>query len=143
MNLTLGLIADYANVSREGKLNILGIFNIIWASKFPAVHPSMHLVVRFEAHSAEAGESRAVKIRLVDADGNHLFDFGGPITIPKGQAGNPIVMDHIIALNQVTFPKPGTYEFSILVDNDHKGEIPVQVLPAPTEQKDAAGPPGA
>ena len=30
MELTLALLADYANISREGKLNIMGIFEQIF-----------------------------------------------------------------------------------------------------------------
>ena len=52
MDVTLALLADAANVSQDGKLNILGIFNGLGAAAFPATHPSMHLVLRFEASRA-------------------------------------------------------------------------------------------
>ena len=49
MELTLALLADYANISREGKLNIMGIFEQIFALSFPAVHAQLQLVLRLES----------------------------------------------------------------------------------------------
>ena len=48
MHVKVALLADYSNVSREGKLNILGIFDTIYAPTFPTTHPHMQLVIRFE-----------------------------------------------------------------------------------------------
>ena len=57
MRVSLALLADYSNVSREGKLNILGIFDTIYAPRFPTTHAHLQLVVRFEA------EARRVRAR--------------------------------------------------------------------------------
>ena len=56
MDVTLAVLADHANVSDQGKLNILGIFDRILASNFPAVHPQLHPVLRFSASPAERGK---------------------------------------------------------------------------------------
>ena len=53
MQVKLALLADYANVTAEGKLNILGIFDRINVVGVPAVHPQMHFILRLEAHPAE------------------------------------------------------------------------------------------
>jgi hypothetical protein len=50
MHVNLAVLCDAANVSREGKLNILGEFDSIHASSFPLTYPTMVLVVRMEAH---------------------------------------------------------------------------------------------
>jgi len=55
MKLTLFLAADYANITREGKLNVMGIFNDIYARTFPARHSSMHLVAKLGAELGEYG----------------------------------------------------------------------------------------
>ena len=49
MRVPLAVLADYANVTTDGKLNIMGIFNRIFASALPVVHPQMRLVMRFQA----------------------------------------------------------------------------------------------
>ena len=58
MQVKLAVVADYANVSSEGKLNILGIFDRINVSDLPAAHPQMHLILRLEAHSTDASSTR-------------------------------------------------------------------------------------
>ena len=68
MNVNLAVLCDAANVSREGKLNILGEFDSIHVATFPLVYPTMVLVVRLEAHPTEAGE-HSLKLHLVDEDG--------------------------------------------------------------------------
>jgi hypothetical protein len=64
MKVTFVALADAANVSQENKLNILGIFNIVWASAFPAIHPQLQLVMNFEASKAEEGKTKKLEIRM-------------------------------------------------------------------------------
>ncbi|MGB3906069.1 MAG: hypothetical protein WBB22_14235, partial [Anaerolineae bacterium] len=69
MKMTLALLADYANVSQEGKLNIMGIFDRIFTRAFPTAHPEMRLVMRFEFGAAELGRERRLEVKTLDADG--------------------------------------------------------------------------
>jgi hypothetical protein len=46
MRLMLGLLADAANVTAEGKINMLGEFNLIPSPTFPMGLPSFTLVFR-------------------------------------------------------------------------------------------------
>lgn len=135
MKATLGLLADYANVTPEGKLNIMGIFQVINAVQFPHVHPQLHLIVSLEAAAAEAGKRRKLEISLMTADGQTVFKIGGDLEVPKGQAPGPVMMNHIIGLNGLRFDKEGDYQFSVLVDEDEKRTIPLKVVkvsgPAP------------
>src|SRR6184192_3249022 len=77
MRVSLALLADYSNVSREGKLNILGIFDTIYAPGFPTTHAHMQLVVRFEADAREAGATRQVEVQFRTQDGTVLFRLPG------------------------------------------------------------------
>lgn len=81
MKVTLAVLADYANITREGKLNILGMFDVIHAQNFPMTHPQMQLVMRFEADIAEAGKTKKLEIKLMDADGKTLFVLNGSFTL--------------------------------------------------------------
>ena len=48
MHLSFALFADAANLSQEGKLNVLGVFDALQVGGFPAVHPRATLVVRLK-----------------------------------------------------------------------------------------------
>jgi hypothetical protein len=127
MKPLLFVAADYANITRDGKLNIMGIFHEVHASNFPARHSSMNLIATLGAEFGEWGQTRDFTIKLLDEDGNQVMDFSGQIEIPKGERGRKPEVNIILGLNDVVFPKPGAYQFVILVDKDHKGELTLYV----------------
>ncbi len=127
MKKTLFLAADYANITREGKLNVMGIFNDIYAQTFPARHSSMHLVVKLGAELGEYGQVRDFTVKLLDADGNPIFDLSGQIQVPLGGQGRKPEVNLILELKDLVFPKEGMYQFVLLVDKDHKGELSLYV----------------
>jgi hypothetical protein len=128
MEVKLALLADAANVSREGKLNILGIFNTIHAGSFPAVHPKMYLVLSFETTNAEAGKTKRVEIVFVDADDTKLGSIAGKLIVPKGEPGYPIQINHIFPIPPTPFSKPGDYVFNISINEDHKKAVSLKVV---------------
>ena len=89
----MALVADEANISQEGKLNVLGAFDRIAAPKFPTIHPKMVFVFRVEAGYGDGGVSVPVRVRLIDDDGGVLFDAGGEMRAPKvamANSGSPM-----------------------------------------------------
>ena len=126
MQVKLAVVADHANVSAEGKLNILGIFDRIVVSSLPAVHPQMHLVLRLEAHPAERDRSHQVEVRLHDPDGQAVFELKGEI-VPEGPPGEAITANHIIGINNLVLARMGEYVFVVFVDHDLKAETPLIV----------------
>jgi hypothetical protein len=141
MNLTLGLLADYANKSSDGKLNILGIFNRIWSENYPAIHPEMKLVLRFDVHPAETGQPKKFQIQLRNERGAVLFELAGEMTVPapKEPLGEMINVDQILGLTGFPLEAPGRYEFVILVNDDVKGTVPFTAALRPPQ----ASPPAA
>jgi hypothetical protein len=126
MQVKLAVVADHANVSSEGKLNILGIFDRIVVSDLPAVHPQMHLIVRLEAHPAERDRPHPVEVRLHDPDGQTVFELKGEV-VPEGLAGETITANQIVGINNLVLAKTGEYVFVIFVDHDLKAETPLVV----------------
>src|SRR5437879_12062773 len=127
MEVKLALLADGANVSREGKLNLLGIFDTLFARSFPTTHPQMQLVIRFEAAAREAGSTRQVEVQLVAGDGSILFRLPGALTVQPHGLGDAIRMDHVLTLNHVQFERPGRYRSDVLVDAGVAAAVPLQV----------------
>jgi hypothetical protein len=126
VKVPLALVCDAANVSREGKLNILGVFSALRARQFPCVHPTLTLVVGLEATYTERGE-HAIDIRLVDADGGELLKLDGQVNIQSERPGRPIFTQAILQLNNIAFPHAGTYTVDILVDRRHERSVPLEV----------------
>ena len=142
MDVTLAMLADAANVSADGKLNILGIFNALGAQSFPVVHPQMALVLRFEASRSEEGKGRQIELQLVDNDGQKMFKIGAQLMVPTGSPpGQPIRLNHILMLNNIQFPKPGDYQFSVLVGDDEKASIDLKIIEVRQPQSPQIPPP--
>ena len=121
------LLADSANVSREGKLNVLGIFDTIYAREFPTTHAQMQLVIRFEAPPAEAGTTRQVEVQLAREGGEVLFALPGAMKVMQREPGEPVRLDHMLTLNNVTFDGPGRYVFRVAVDGAVQALVPLRV----------------
>ena len=127
MRIVIFLPADYANVTGDGKINVMGIFNQINAATFPARHASMHLVVKLAAELGEYGQQRQLSVKLHDPDGKEIFGLSGPIDIPKPQGGMTPEVSAVLELKDLVFPRPGPYRFVVLVDKDYKGETSIHV----------------
>lgn len=137
MRVSLAVLCDYANVTREGKLNIMGIFDTIFAANFPARHTAMNLVVRLVADPPEFGKTQTVSIQLMDEDGKKMFEAEAEM-VPQGQGPSPANVDQILGLGNLVFPKPGNYCFSIVINGTHIREHDVslklvKIEPRPVE----------
>ena len=136
MRVALGVLADYANVTADGKLNIMGVFQVVNALQFPHVHAQMHLVLTLEADPSEVGTEKQIEIKLMTPDGASLFAVGGEMQVPAVNRfpGTPIGIQHILGLQGIRFEKPGDYQFSVLIGGDHKESVRLkvaQVTPGP------------
>ncbi len=132
MQVNLAVLCDAANVSREGKLNILGEFDSIHASSFPLTYPTMVLVVRLEAHPTEVGDHRR-KLQHLDADGRNVVPpLEGEFATGEGPfLGVPVrTAPIILQMHGVRFDRPGHYSFELLVDGHHLRSLPLQFVAA-------------
>jgi hypothetical protein len=133
MEVKLALLADYANVTREGKLNLMGIFDVINASHLPWTQPQMRIVLTFEANPAEWNTQKKVQIKLLDADAHERFTMGADLKVPAGKSGRNVPINSIIVVNNLRFEVAGDYVFCVFVGEENKREIPLTVnfIPRP------------
>ena len=134
MQIRIAALADYTNVTDNGKLNILGIFSQIHAPDVPAMHPLMQFVLQFAFEPLETGE-KSIRVALQDADGQELLSMEGRLDIPRPESADPVVVNQILVLQNVVFPQFGNYEFVIEVDGETvPARVPLYILPARTTQ---------
>ena len=128
MEVDLALIADAATIDSSGKLSVLGIFDRIGTSSFPARHPRMVLVLRFIAALNETG-THQIGISLKDPAGKEVVGIDGEMQLSPGPTGGGggIRVPHVLHLNGLVFPVPGQYAFDVLVDRQHHVSLPVTV----------------
>ena len=68
MHVSFALFADAANLSQEGKLNILGVFDAVQVATMPTVHPRATLVLRLKGSGSDIGR-HTVSLRWLNPTG--------------------------------------------------------------------------
>jgi hypothetical protein len=136
MEVAFALLADGANISREGKLNVLGAFDRIHGGSFPLTWPRMVLVTRFLASPAEFGTEKSIEIVTLDADGKRLGGASGKMKVPNRPSGRQLKINHVLPMS-MTFPAPGEYSVEILVNGEPKATVPLEVLQREDQKPDA------
>jgi hypothetical protein len=126
MQLAFALFADSANVSVEGKLNILGVFDALQVASVPSVHPRASLVMRLKGGLDETGHHR-VALSWNSPDGDELWSSSGDLDIGSPPAG-AVEMDFPLILTfDLPIPAAGTHRLRIVIDDEAQGEVAVHV----------------
>jgi hypothetical protein len=133
MDVSLAVLSDFASVTQEGKLNIMGIFGEVNPPGLPFSLPLMYLVIVFDASPAEVGSEKNVRVVMLDGEGREGLKVENTMAVPAaGRPGRRTSFNAILALQGVTFTQPGDYEFSILINGEEKRSVPLRVNePAP------------
>ncbi len=130
MQVSFALFADAANLSQEGKLNILGVFDAVQVGSLPTVHPRAHLVVRLKGTRADVG-THSVTLRWVNPDRNELWNSTGQLDIGAPPPGVTEMDMPLIAALDLPIDRAGTYTMSIALDNSAVAQIALQVRAGP------------
>ena len=133
MNIPMAFLADEANLSQDGKLNVLGMFDRLAASSFPVVHPRMVFAFRVHAEFGDGGRHFPVRVRMVDEDGGVLFEAEGGMVAPPVPPGEFSVANQIFTLVGVQFARPGAYKFLVQVGELRTHETPFVVAHMPPD----------
>lgn len=129
MECTLALLADHANRSENGKMNVLGMFNQVYSDSFPYQHPLMFCVVRLTAKPAEFGKMKTIEVTMLNSDGMRLGTISSSTTVPTPDPPTTKAnLELILRLQNVPFESPGDYAFAVLVDGDEKSSIPLTAV---------------
>lgn len=135
MRIAVALLADEANISQEGKLNVLGVFDRIAAPEFPVAHPRMVFAFRVQAEYADAGRAFPVQVQLVDDEGGVMFEANGEINAPLVSPGEFSTANQVFTLVGVGFPRPGTYRFVVTIGGLEPHETVFLVSTPPRESE--------
>ena len=126
MHVAFALFADAANVSQEGKLNILGVFDALQVGNSPAVHPRAHLVVHLKGTSMDMGQ-HTVTLRWMNPSGNELWSSAGDLNVGPLPSGVAEMDVPLIAQIDLPIDGAGHYSMTVALDDEPRAEVPVQV----------------
>lgn len=127
MRIRHALLADFANVTDEGKLNIIGVTDEIEVTSFPAASEPLMLVLVLEAESADDGRTVHVDLNVADPTDSELVLFSTETVVPTEPPASSRLFDLIIEVHDLEFDRPGTYQLRVVVNNDIAVSLPLWV----------------
>ena len=133
MNIQTAVLCDAAT-DDNGKLNLLGSFDTIYARELPAIHPQCAVALRVTFLAGDEGK-RALKLSFVDADGHAIMpgiDIPVEVTLPEDMHFG--TRNFIINIQQLKFDQPGLYSVDLTLDGQPQASIPLLVKHVPPAQ---------
>ena len=129
MHVTFALFADAANLSQEGKLNILGVFDALQVATLPALHPRATLVVHLKGSVADTGNHR-VSLQWMSPSGTELWSSDGELGVASPPSGVLDMDFPLIAQLDLPLDLAGGYVMRVGLDGTMHAEIPLLVRTA-------------
>jgi len=140
MHVAFALFADAANLSQEGKLNILGVFDALQVGTLPALHPRATLVVHLKGTALDVG-SHKVTLNWLSPSGNELWSSEGELGVANPPQG-VLEMDFpLIAQLDLPLDQSGGYVMRVGLDGDTRAEVTLEVRTPGVAQGMAAAAP--
>lgn len=126
MDIQVAVLCDAAT-DQFGKLNLLGTFDTIQTSAFPAIHPQCAVALRMTFNKVEEGPHK-VKLNFVDEDGHPVvrdIEMGIEVMVPDDTIF--ISRNFIVNIQALKFEKAGLYSINLALDGRQVGSIPLLV----------------
>ncbi|MBE0545973.1 MAG: hypothetical protein IH623_32000 [Verrucomicrobia bacterium] len=133
MNIQVAVLCDAAT-DDNGKLNLLGAFDTIYARDLPAAHPQCAVALRVTFLSSDEGKHN-LRLNFVDADGRSIMpgiDIPVEVTLPDDVHFG--TRNFIFNIQQLKFDEPGLYSVDISLDGQSQASIPLLVKHVPPAQ---------
>jgi hypothetical protein len=130
MDVEAFLLCDCAT-DQQGKLNILGAFDRLYARKIPAVHPACAVAVRVRFSKFEEGDHK-IKINFIDDDGNPAGPaLERPISVSVPEGENSAIRNIILNIQGLRLNKAGEYRFDFAINGQQVACLPLKVIEVP------------
>ncbi len=126
MNIQVAVLCDAANED-NGKLNLLGAFDTIYAPQLPAVHPQCAVALRVTFMSGDE-EAHQLKLNFVNADGRSIMpSIEIPVSVVLPEDVHFLTRNFIVNIQQLKFVEAGLYSVDVRLDDKSHGNIPLTV----------------
>ena len=132
MNIEAFLLCDAAT-EQQGKLNVLGAFDTIYAKQLPTIHPACAIALRIRFGISEQG-SHPVKILVIDADAKPVGPkMNGNINVKVREGVDSTIANLVLNIQGLKFEKYGTYRIDLTIDNQTITDLPFTVREVPNQ----------
>jgi hypothetical protein len=132
MNLEAFLLCDAAT-DQQGKLNVLGAFDTLFAKQMPVTHPACAVAMRVRFEKIENG-NHPVRIHVIDEDGKSIGpNLQANVNVNIGDDADSTATNLILNIQRLKFEDYGQYRIDLAIDNQIKGSLPLYVREVPDQ----------
>lgn len=133
MKIEVFALCDAAT-DNQGKLNILGTFDQIYAAKMPVVHPACAIAIRLRFDKMEEGIHR-VNLQLVNPDGVPVFrPMEGEVNPRMADDVDSVAVNLILNFQHIKFEEFADYQINLAIDDVGMAVLPLRVREMPRPQ---------
>lgn len=122
MHISFAVFADGANLSQEGKLNVLGVFDALQVGGFPAMHPRTHFVLRLKGSLEDIGDHR-LTFRWMNPADEELWSSDGELNVAPGPNAAFEMDLPVIAVIDLPLNAPGLYTMRVALDGEPTADV--------------------
>ena len=142
MNIQVAVLCDAAT-DDNGKLNLLGAFDTIYAPQLPAMHPQCAVALRVTFMSGDEG-ARKLRLNFVNADGHAIMpSIEIPVAVALPDDAHFVTRNFIVNIQQLKFVEAGLYSIDVRLDDKSQGSIPLLIKHLPPGGMGVTVPAGA
>lgn len=124
MEVTLALMAEAANATADGRLNIHAAFTTLGFAQFPVTIPKMVLVLRFEIEEQDWGRTHGVAVTIYDESDAVVTTTDASVELPgEAEGQQSIAFFQLFEFVRLTFAQPGEYEVVVEVGDETKESV--------------------
>jgi len=126
MTIQVAVLCDAAT-DYNGKLNLLGTFDTIYAPQMPTQHAQCSIPVRIAFDRNEEG-THTLNLNFVDEDGLPIMkSMQIPVTVDFPADATFISRNLVVNIIQLTFSKTGLYSIDLSLNDRPLSSIPLAV----------------
>jgi hypothetical protein len=126
MNVQVAILCDAAT-DDNGKLNLLGAFDTIYAQQLPVIHPQCAVALRVTFAAGDEGQ-RKLALNFINADGRSIMPaMEIPVAVALPEDVHFVTRNFIVNIQQLRFAEAGLYSVDIRLDGKSQASIPLQV----------------
>jgi len=127
MEIEIFSLADFANDSGNGKMNIIGTFDQINALSLPVVLPHCAVATRIRIANSEAG-THSVEIVCIDPDGNEFQRLPVSMNVQPNPNAEYNAFNIPVNISNFKVDKLGKYAFELYYDGEFRSGLTMHVV---------------
>jgi hypothetical protein len=127
MNIQVAVLCDAAT-DDNGKLNLLGAFDTIYAPQMPAFHPQCAVALRVTFQPGDEG-TRRLSLNIINADGRSILQVSNlpSVAVALPDDAHFLTRNFIVNIQQLKFDEPGLYSVDVRLDDETVASVPLLV----------------